>query len=223
MTENEIRELLISYLSKKHLDEENIAFIKEIFIDNFKCRVDLVLANGCAVAFEIKSALDTLIRLPTQLESLVNHFDEIVVVCAQKHLNHVLDMVDDSIGVLLIKEDGCFRIIKKAKRRKITKEQWLSHLPVDELKKFLREHSLPRNGDRELLVNMALKGSLSDIRLYVIEYFKRREKRILAIKEKKRLVTLNQPFNDADEDVRKFLASIDTSNHLRAIPRQIHR
>jgi len=223
MNESEIRELLILHLSAKHSDEPHLAFIKEIFIDNFKCRADLVMANGSALAFEIKSELDSLNRLPNQLECLASHFDEVIVVCAEKHLSNTLGMVDDGIGVWCIGADSNFRVAKKAKKQKPSKEQWLSHLPVVELKGFLRENFLPRSGDRETLVGMALTRPLQVIRQYVIEYFKRREERISAIKEKRRLAIVDRPQKSNDELLREYLSTINMSRHIKAIPRQIRR
>ncbi|MDC5230955.1 sce7726 family protein, partial [Acinetobacter baumannii] len=71
MNEKQIRNCLIKHLSTKH-DLKTTAFISELFINNFTCRADLVMANGQLSVFEIKSKFDTLDRLPTQIKNYVS-------------------------------------------------------------------------------------------------------------------------------------------------------
>src|SRR3954468_16508914 len=44
------------------------------------CKADLVLVNGTTVAYEIKTELDSLDRLPAQLQAYMQTFDQVYVV-----------------------------------------------------------------------------------------------------------------------------------------------
>lgn len=223
MNEKEIREILISYLSDKHLNEAKLTFIKELFVNNFTCRADLVMANGKLSAFEIKSKFDNLNRLPDQLENFTRYFEEVTVVCAEKHLNKVLQLANAEVGVWLIGDNGKLKIIRRAKRKKLPKGVWLSHLPVDELKSLLKNHDLPRSGIREILINRAeSKIAIPPIRSYVIEYFKGRENKIRLIKQKRQILPIDISSNiDKKANIENFLSSMLSGESIsQVLPRR---
>ncbi|TDR32155.1 sce7726 family protein [Hydromonas duriensis] len=238
MNENEIREILISFLSKKYSDEADVAFIKELFIEQFKQRADLVLANGKLVTYEIKSELDSLNRLPAQLESYTKHFEETIVVCAEKHVEKVKEIIGLEVGLWAVNIKGEFKAIQKPKKIKITKLSWLSHLPVDELRVLLKQYSFTRSGNRDTLTQTIVqKLSCNQVREYVLDYFKRREQKISLLKTR-RLETksLNNEYKRLNIDNSKTISvhSMETntgsytvlprktSNNPNPVPLHIH-
>jgi|GEM_PF-933713 len=183
MNEKQIRNCLIKHLSTKH-DLKTTAFISELFINNFTCRADLVMANGQLSVFEIKSKFDTLDRLPTQIKNYVSSFENVIVVCAEKHLKKVLDEYDSTIGVWLIDDTGRLTIKRRSNRKKLDTDSWLTHLPVDELKNILRLKGLSLSGNREILLEKVKKQfHKTDIREFVLNYFKTRDAKISKIKK----------------------------------------
>lgn len=182
MNELEIRALLQAKLAESH-HGQGAAFVSELFIDSFARRADLVMANGKLSAFEIKSERDTLERLDGQLETYLRLFEQVTVVCAERHQAGVQERIPDGVGVWVLSENGSFKVLKRAKTHRQTSHQsWLSFLPVDELRNLLAEHGLHRSGTRDALVSRASGIELKQVRQYVLNFFKnRREERIAKI------------------------------------------
>lgn len=221
MNEKQIRSTLINHLSKKH-DLSNTVFISELFINNFTCRADLVMANGQLSVFEIKSKFDTLHRLPTQIENYVTAFESVTVVCAEKHLEKVLSNYESTIGVWLIDDEGRLTIKRRSNKSKLNSISWLTHLPVNELKNLLRTKNLPLKGNREELVNKIEKHFLlNEIREFVLIYFKNRDSKISKLKKIRKSSTIeNSPSNYVSEiELNHKSNSIDL-NGMTVLPRK---
>lgn len=97
---------------KQHLRGENELAplaIREFWIPKTRERADLAVINGDMHGFEIKSARDTLKRLPRQVAAYGRVFDRCTAVLAPDHLHDALEILPDWWGVLLLPEDadGC--------------------------------------------------------------------------------------------------------------------
>src|SRR5690606_10514895 len=57
------------------------------------CKADLVILNGTATVYEIKSERDSLVRLVKQVESYKRVFAKVNVITSEGHVDGVLDMV----------------------------------------------------------------------------------------------------------------------------------
>jgi len=82
-------------------------------------RADLVAVNGTIAGFEIKSALDSLARLPRQIVGYDALCDFTSVVLTSRHLAAAEKSIPTHWGLLLIQSiDGhpSFRILRKAER-----------------------------------------------------------------------------------------------------------
>lgn len=185
MTEIEIRNALQDRLAASSTGA-GAAFIAELFVDGFKRRVDLVMANGKLSAFEIKSDRDSLDRLEGQLQSYLRVFEQVSVVCAERHLAGVLAKAPAEVGVLRIASNGSIRSVRPALTLQgHTAREWASFLPVDELRSLLRSQGKQVSGSRDLLLLRADAINVRKIREFVLEYFKRRDERIAAIKARR--------------------------------------
>lgn len=187
MNEIYIREKLIKALAKQH--PNNTEFLAELPIANFSRRIDLVMANGSLSGFEIKSEQDSLKRLDGQLETYTQYFENVTVVCATKHLQGVMNIASENVGVWEF--DGKKLVIhrKSIKNKKIDKEIWLSFLNTVGLKILLRQNKIKVSGLKSELVSRALSLSYNEVRLFVLSYMKQKfpiitEER-LAYKERK--------------------------------------
>lgn len=178
MTEAEIRNTLIARLSAS-ASGTDAAFISEMFVDGFSRRADLVMANGKLAVFEIKSERDTLDRLEGQLQSYEKFFEQVTVVCAEKHRTNVEKLAPEKIGIWSVKKNGQLSVIRSAKSCQLPSiHHWLSFLPVDELKCLLKQQGLPTTGNRDKLLQTATFLSTRTARSYVLDFLKRREQRI---------------------------------------------
>lgn len=83
-------------LAKNYLKQQVIAGF-EVRVG--KSRSDFLLINGSSHNFEIKSRLDDLKRLESQISSYIDVFDYNYVVTDTVHIKKVLSILPDSIGI----------------------------------------------------------------------------------------------------------------------------
>lgn len=65
-----------------------------------ECKADLVILNGTARVYEIKSERDSLARLERQIAAYRTVFAEVFVIAASSHVDSVLACVPHDVGVL---------------------------------------------------------------------------------------------------------------------------
>jgi len=67
-------------------------------------KADVVILNGTSCVYEIKTELDSLNRLPSQLEDYKKIFDKIYVVTHEKFLGVLEENLNDDIGIICLSE-----------------------------------------------------------------------------------------------------------------------
>lgn len=75
-----------------------------------KSKADFVIINGRAVVYEIKTELDNLDRLSSQIDDYYKAFDNVVVVTYENNLSHiqrVLESFNKPVGIYLLRKNGC--------------------------------------------------------------------------------------------------------------------
>lgn len=213
-----IRTRLIDHL--KELEGEDAAFISEMFIDNFARRADLIVANGRLSAYEIKSANDDCARLAGQLETYVALFENVTIVCAQKHTNSVLRIAGSSVGILVMTAEGQFEQIRPARKNRMRKADWLTFLTVIELRKLLRQCGYVTHGDRATLLATADKISVGYVRSFVLDFLKSgRQQRIDRNRARREAISADrQTQAQRDAMIREYALTL-TGRKLVPIPR----
>ena len=66
------------------------------------CKADLVILNGTATVYEIKSERDSLARLINQVENYKRVFAKVNVIASEGHIEGVLDTIPDDVGVMCL-------------------------------------------------------------------------------------------------------------------------
>lgn len=66
------------------------------------CKADLVILNGTATAYEIKSERDSLARLSRQISSYRKVFGAVNVITCNEHLEGVIAEVPEDVGLMLL-------------------------------------------------------------------------------------------------------------------------
>jgi hypothetical protein len=88
--------------------------------------------NGSLHGFEIKSAADTLMRLPQQLELYGQCLEKLTIVCAEKHLLGVCDLAPPWCGIMKVTEGPrggiMFITVREPKRNPNVQPYRLAHL-----------------------------------------------------------------------------------------------
>ena len=84
-----------------------------------KSKADFVLINGKAVVYEIKTELDNLDRLSSQIDDYYKAFDHVAVVTYEKNLQQlqkVLDNIDKPVGIYVLRKNGKLGTVRKAEK-----------------------------------------------------------------------------------------------------------
>lgn len=101
-----------------------------------KSRVDLVMINGKAIAYEIKTELDNFEKLDKQLLDYQKAFDHVALVISENHLGIALKRYNDTqIGIYVLRKNGSLSCQKKAYQNR-------KNLDVNVLFSILRKYEI---------------------------------------------------------------------------------
>ena len=100
-----IRQALTNELMLEKLHDPSTIIVPEVEICMGYARADMMMVNGVFHGYEIKSDRDTLDRLTHQIGFYEQVFEEITIVCGEKHLEEVLKKMPSYWGVILAKYD----------------------------------------------------------------------------------------------------------------------
>jgi len=104
MRDFDVRKLLrVTYL-EQYLKDTDSLVMEEVAVHKGSSRIDIAVFNGSIHGYEIKSDLDTLERLPTQITHYSKVFDYITVICGSKHTEKVDKLLPDYYGIIEVKE-----------------------------------------------------------------------------------------------------------------------
>src|SRR4051812_8660839 len=119
MKDPNIREILKQTELLKYATDPHSKVVEELKLPVAKAIVDIAVINGHFHGYEIKSASDTLQRLPSQLIAYSKVFDYLTVVTEVKYHERILDIIPDWVGLSVCSDKAGQKpitIIKKAKR-----------------------------------------------------------------------------------------------------------
>ncbi len=78
------------------------------------CKADLVIFNGTATVYEIKSERDSLSRLERQIEAYRDVFATVYVIAGEKHIDGIFEKAPDDVGVMLLSSKHHITRVRKA-------------------------------------------------------------------------------------------------------------
>jgi len=225
LTETAICDRLVETLSASD-DGCSATFFREMFVQDFARRADLVVANGTLSAFEIKSARDSLDRLDGQLDVYAQHFEQVTVVAATRHVSAVLACVPRRVGIWEVTDDGQLIVHRRATSRRIPKSKLLTFLPVDELRSLIRTTGKSVTGTRMDLLKAAQAVRYDSVREFVMRFMGRRTIRIQEKRQRRSdsaraNTTLLLQRQDQEAKLASYLAKISEAGTMRAIPRRV--
>lgn len=133
---NHVKTLLIDFLMENY-DVELIA-LEVPYLFGYR-RADLVsIINGNMIAFEIKSELDSLSKLESQINDYIDVFNKVYVVLAEKFKDcSVIPKLPKKVGIFYIKHNDKIICHRKAREQKILKKEKLVYFfKKDEMNKI---------------------------------------------------------------------------------------
>lgn len=86
--------------------------LTEVRVEDSKA--DVVVLNGTSTVYEIKSERDSLVRLPSQLDSYRRSFACVNVITSAEHAHHVAQIAPKDVGVLILNNRGQISETRKA-------------------------------------------------------------------------------------------------------------
>ena len=158
--------------NKDFFRQENCAFVNEYGINSTNV-VDLAFFDfnhNRFFGFEIKSERDNLDRLYSQLTSYTTFFNIVYVVCHEKHVDGVLEMINKfqhltKVGVIKVTSDLEFTEIRQAKMYKPFFDMFMMNLDLDEVKNICESKGIyiGNSNKKTLVANMKMRVSIDEI------------------------------------------------------------
>lgn len=158
--------------NKDFFQQENCAFVNEYGINSTNV-VDLAFFdfnNNRFFGFEIKSEQDNLERLYSQLTSYTTFFNIVYVICHEKHLEGVLEMIDkfkhlSKVGVIKVTSNLEFTEIRQAKMYKPFFDMFMMNLDLDEVKNICESKGIyiGNSNKKTLVANMKMRVTIEEI------------------------------------------------------------
>jgi len=81
------------------------------------CKADLVILNGTATAYEIKSERDSLARLLNQVVHYKRVFATVNVIASENHVASVRELVPPDVGIMCLSKRYQFSVVRDAQDR----------------------------------------------------------------------------------------------------------
>ena len=148
-------------LRKYHCDSSTL-IVDELGLRHGKCRADIAVINGHLIGYEIKSEVDSLRRLNTQIDSYNAVFDRVSAIVAECHLEETITMIPKWWGIISVSEGQrgamYFKTIRRSKQNTHVDDCAVAQL-------------LWRNEAQEILANLGIGGKqLRERRANLYEY-----------------------------------------------------
>lgn len=144
--EARIRARLLATLGQRWEANPETLIVQEFGTHFGAARIDVAVVNGRLHGHEIKSATDTLVRLPGQIASFNEVFDHLTLVAASKHIQRSYEVLPPWWGIVEATDaegDVLFRTIRDAQLNRNVKPAAVAALLWrDELFKILSDHDL---------------------------------------------------------------------------------
>jgi hypothetical protein len=99
MRDLDVRKALLASVLRDHVKDPNTLVLHELGLRHGRCRVDVTVVNGSLHGFELKSDMDTLERLPFQVETYGKVLDKATLVVGERHATKAIPSLPDWWGI----------------------------------------------------------------------------------------------------------------------------
>lgn len=143
MNDPKIRSKLHADLLAKYHEDPNSKVIDELRLSPARAQIDVAVLNGAFHGYEIKSAVDSLARLESQIKGYSKVFDYLSIVTEENHLSKIRDLIPEWMGIIFVSENG-FNVLRESKRNSEINGFYLAQLLwKDELVELARKNNIP--------------------------------------------------------------------------------
>ncbi len=143
MKDPQIRQILRKTALNKYISDPHSKVVEELDLPVGGARIDMAVINGHFHGYEIKSASDTLKRLPNQLEAYTNVFDYLTIVTEEKYFKKIERIIPDWVGISLC-VNGQIKSVKKSYKNNSKNGFFIAKLLWhDELVEVLSQTDIP--------------------------------------------------------------------------------
>lgn len=144
LSENYKNEYIYRNTIFQELVLNNHTFDECIAISEFRVglsKADLAVFNGTSTVYEIKTELDTINRLESQVNDYLKFFDMIYIVTHEGFIEHIETKYPDCIGIYLFGQDRKLTLYKKAESNKgnISNEVMMASLRKNEYSSIVQK------------------------------------------------------------------------------------
>lgn len=108
--------LLNKLLFQKHHNYKKTIALTELPICNSKA--DFIMINGKGIVYEIKTELDNLERLQSQIKDYYKAFSNVVIVSYEDNIEKIKEIVPNSVGLMILTKRNALRSIRSPKEEK---------------------------------------------------------------------------------------------------------
>lgn len=164
LTDYDIRKNLIERIANEN-ERKRHRIIEELVICDGSSRVDIAVANGRLLGYEIKSDHDSLNRLENQVNNYDKTFEKTTIVVGRKFEDTIVNLVPSHWGIEVAYTNrygntSIKRIRASKINRNISKTHILDLLWNPEIKSLLKENNISgySRENRTGLKNMAVKN-----------------------------------------------------------------
>lgn len=104
------------------------------------CKADIVILNGTATVYEIKSERDSLARLEQQIENYRKVFSTVYVIAGDNHVAGIKAMVSRDVGILTLSARHQISTVREAEERpsRTSPGMIFGSIRIEEAKQILR-------------------------------------------------------------------------------------
>lgn len=185
MRDRDVRAAVHRKVLQEHHGDPNTLVVEELGLQHGRSRIDIAVINGEMHGYELKSDLDTLLRLPAQSLIYNKIFDKVTIVIGEKHLSDLDGIVPRWWGVKIVSRGARGAIhpkqVRPARRNPSIDPKTLAQLLWrQEAIDILNKLGVPLkdlNKNRSALYDMlSTTLTLDELRRQVRETLKAREK-----------------------------------------------
>ncbi|MCC6182186.1 MAG: sce7726 family protein [Bacteroidia bacterium] len=117
MKDFEIRRILRESALFEYLNDADSKVVEEFDLPVAGARIDVAVFNGALHGYEIKSASDTLLRLPNQIIAYSYIFDYLTIVTEDKHYGKVKAIIPEWVSIAICSNNREYKFFVKHEGR----------------------------------------------------------------------------------------------------------